>query len=134
MTDKTIDHFKYEVKRFDTIDSEIRNLTQQMKPIQSRLKELKETKKTLENTICSFMETNEIAECKLQEGALLYKETKNVIPLSKEAIKMNITKFFVENANSDEFKKSNAENKADLLFKFVYDNREYKENKSLKRV
>lgn len=133
MTDSTIDHFKCEVRRFDTIDIEIRTINEKMKPLQSRLKELKQTKKTLENTICSFMETNEIAECKLSEGALLYKESKNVIPLSKETIRQNITKFF-QNYNNDEFKKSNAEEKAELLFKFVYENREYKENKTLKRV
>jgi len=133
MADSTIDHFKCEVRRFDNIDSEIRTINEKMKPLQSRLKELKQTKKTLENTICSFMETNEIAECKLSEGALLYKESKNVIPLSKETIRQNITKFFKENYN-DEFKKSNAEEKAETLFKFVYENREYKENKTLKRV
>ena len=133
MADSTIDHFKCEVRRFDNIDSEIRTINEKMKPLQSRLKELKQTKKTLENTICSFMETNEIAECKLSEGALLYKESKNVVPLSKETIRQNIIKFFQENCD-DEFKKSNAEEKAETLFKFVYENREYKENKTLKRV
>lgn len=133
MADSTIDHFKCEVRRFDTIDTEIRTINEKMKPLQSRLKELKQTKKTLENTICSFMETNEIAECKLSEGALLYKESKNVIPLSKETIRQNIIKFFQENYK-DEFKKSSAEEKAESLFKFVYENREYKENKTLKRV
>lgn len=133
MTDSTIDHFKCEVRRFDTIDSEIRTINDKMKPLQSRLKELKQTKKTLENTICSFMETNEIAECKLSEGALLFKESKNVVPLSKETIRQNIMKFFQDYYN-DEFKKSSAEEKAESLFKFVYENREYKENKILKRV
>ena len=133
MADSTVDHFKCEVRRFDTIDTEIRTINEKMKPLQLRLKELKQTKKTLENTICSFMETNEIAECKLTDGALLYKESKNVVPLSKETIRQNIIKFFQENYD-DEFKKSNAEEKAETLFKFVYENREYKENKSLKRV
>ena len=133
MADSTVDHFKCEVRRFDTIDTEIRTINEKMKPLQLRLKELKQTKKTLENTICCFMETNEIAECKLTDGALLYKESKNVVPLSKETIRQNIIKFFQENYD-DEFKKSNAEEKAETLFKFVYENREYKENKTLKRV
>jgi phosphoenolpyruvate carboxylase len=133
MTDSTIDHFKCDVRRFDTLDTEIKTITDKIKPLQTRLKELKETKKTLESTICSFMETNEIAECKLSEGALLFKESKNVIPLSKESIRQNIIKFFQENYN-DEFKKLNSEEKAEKLFKFVYENREYKENKVLKRV
>ena len=133
MADSTIDHFKCEVRRFDTIDSEIRTINEKMKPLQTRLKELKQTKKTLENTICSFMETNEIAECKLSEGALLFKESKNVVPLSKESIRQNIMKFF-HDYYDDEFKKSSAEEKAESLFKFVYEIREYKENKTLKRV
>ena len=133
MVDSRIDHFKCEVRRFDNIDSEIRTINEKMKPLQNRLKELKQTKKSLENNICSFMETNEIAECKLSEGTLLYKESKNVIPLSKETIRQNIIKFFQENYD-DEFKKSNAEEKAETLFKFVYENREYKENKTLKRI
>lgn len=133
MTDSSIDHFKCEVRRFDTIDTEIKTINEKIKPLQSRLKELKQTKKSLETNICSFMQTNEIAECKLTEGALLFKESKNVVPLSKETIRLNIIKFFTDYYN-DEFKKYNAEEKAEILFKFVYENREYKENKSLKRV
>jgi hypothetical protein len=133
MSSSTIDHFKCDVRRFDNLDSEIRNLNQQLKPLQTKLKELKQTKKTLEGTICNFMETNEIAECKLSEGALLFKESKNVIPLSKENIRQNIVKFF-QTQIDDQFKKLSDENKAETLFKFVYENRDYKENKSLKRV
>ena len=133
MADSSIDHFKCDVRRFDTIDTEINTINQKMKPLQTRLKELKQNKKTLENTICSFMETNEIAECKVSEGALLFKESKNVLPLSKGSIRQNIVVFFQDYYN-DEFKKSNAEEKAESLFKFVYENREYKENKTLKRV
>ena len=133
MSDINIDHFKCEVRRFDTIDYEIKELNEKIKPIQSRLKELRSTKKELERTICSFMQTNEIAECKLQDGALLYKESNNVLPLSKGGIKENIIKFFKDNIN-DEFKKLSAEDKAETLFKFVYENREYKQNNTLKRV
>ena len=133
MADSTVDHFKCDVRRFDTIDTEIRTINEKIKPLQLKLKELKQTKKTLENTICSFMETNEISECKLSDGALLFKESKNVIPISKCTIKQNIIKFFENNFN-DEFKKCNAEDKAEILFKFVYENREYKENKTLKRI
>ena len=133
MSDSTIDHFKCEVRRFDTIDLEIKNITEKMKPLQNRLKELKQSKKSLETNICSFMETNEIAECKLSQGALLFKESKNVVPLSKQSIRQSIIKFFQDNYD-DEFKKSSAEKKAESLFNFVYENREYKENKTLKRV
>lgn len=134
MTDSNIDHFKCEVRRFDSIDYEIKELNEKMKPIQQRLKELRSTKKELESTICSFMQSNEIAECKLADGALLYKESKNVIPLSKNGIKENIIKFFRDNNTNDEFKKLSVEQKAETLFNFVYENREYKHNNTLKRV
>ena len=133
MTDSTIDHFKCDVRRFDTIDTEIKEINKKMKPLQDRMKELRSTRKELEGTICSFMQTNEIAECKLADGALLYKESKNVVPLSKAGIKQNIIKFFQENIN-DEFKKLSAEDKGEALFNFVYENREYKHNNTLKRV
>ena len=114
-----IDHFKCEVRRFDNIDSEIKRINQQLKPLTNRLKELRTTKKTLETQICDFMQTNEIDECKLTEGSLLFKESKNVIPLSKNAIHDNIVKFFNEKDN-DNFKKLTAQEKGDELFKYVY--------------
>ncbi len=131
MTDN-IDLFKCNVRRFDTIDNEVKEINEKMKPLQNRLKELRTAKKELEGNICSFMKTNEIGECKLADGTLLYKETKNVVPISKNTIKENMIKFFKE--NYDELKKLSPEEKAEHLFKFIYENREYKENKSLKRV
>ena len=133
MTEGNIDHFKCEVRRFDTIDGEIKQINDKLKPLQNRLKELRQTKKELEGNICTFMQTNEIAECKLADGALLYKESKNVVPLSKDIIRENIVKFFKEKYN-DEFKKLSSESKAETLYDFVYQNREYKENRTLKRV
>jgi hypothetical protein len=133
MKSSSIEHFKCDVRRFDTLDVEIKTINDKMKPLKERLKELRESKKSLENTICSYMETNEIGECKLQEGALLFKETKNVVPLSKEVIRTNIFNFFTDYYD-DEFKKYNSEEKTEALFRFVYENRQYKENKILKRI
>ena len=134
MSDTTLDHFKCNVRRFDTIDSEIRNIASQMKPLQEKLKVLKSSKKDLQDIICNYMATNEIGECKLNNGALLFKESKNIIPLSKDNIKLNIIKFFKENMDNNEFNKKNSEEKGEIVFKFVYENREYKENNTLKKV
>jgi hypothetical protein len=133
MTEPGVEHFKCDVRRFDSIDVEIKGINNKIKPLQEKLKELKKSRKDLESNICSFMETNEIAECKLQEGALVFKESKNVIPLSKDLIKHNIIKFFNDEID-DNFKKLSADDKGELLFKFVYENRDYKENRTLKRV
>ena len=129
-----IDNFKCDVRRYDTIDSEIKNINDRIKPLQSKLKELKDSKKQLEGNICSFMQTNDIGECKLSEGALVYKESKNVVQLSKNGIKENLLKFFTEKSNLDDFKKATNEEKAEILFSYVYDNREYIEKNTLKRI
>ena len=134
MNQSTLDHFKCNVRRFDTIDGEINQIVTQIKPLQTKLKVLKSSKKELQSTICEFMATNEIAECQLSNGALLYKESKNVIPLSKENIKQNIIKFFTENINNSEFNKQTPEEKGNIIFKYVYENREYRETNTLKKI
>jgi hypothetical protein len=132
MTD--IEVFKLDVRKFDNIETEIKSITKQMKPYQDKIKELKQQKQELQTTICGFMQTNEIGECKLQEGSLLFKESKGVVPLTKNSIKDNIFKFFQTESNKTEFKNANNEEKANLLFTYVYENREFKEKSSLKRV
>ena len=129
-----VEHFKMEVRKFETLEQEIKKISNIIKPHQDKLKDLKKQKSELQTNICGFMQTNEISECKLQEGALLYKETKNVVPLNKSAIKENILKFFKEKFKTDEVKKMNAEEMADALFTFVYETREYNEKTTLKRV
>ena len=128
-----VEHFKCDVRRFDSLDSEIVNVSNQIKPLNDKLKILKKTKVELQGQICSFMETNDIGECKLQNGTLKFKETKNVIPLSKTIIKENIFNFF-KNNNNDKFINANNEEKAELLFTYVYETREHAVKNTLKRV
>lgn len=134
MTEANVENFKMEVRKFESLESQIRQINQIIKPQQEKLKELKKQQKDLQTNICGFMQTNEISECKLQEGALVYKESKSVVPLNKTNIKENILKFFQEKYNTEEFKKASIENKAEQLFDFVYGTREYCEKNSLKRI
>jgi len=129
-----VEHFKCDVRRFDSIDLDIKKITDSIKPLNVKLKELKSSKNELQTKICNFMEINEIAECKLADGALLFKESKNVIPLSKNAIHENIKIFLKDKSNTDEYKKASIDEKASMIFSFVYENREYNEKKLLKRV
>ena len=128
------DHFKCNVRRYDTLDSEINELSNQIKPLNVKLKELKKIKSELQNSICEFMETNDIGECKLQTGSLQFKESKNISPLSKPIIKDNIYNFFRKYSNKSEFNDVSIEEKAKMLFDFVYENREYLTKSTLKRV
>ena len=134
MEESNIDHFKMEVRKFEQLEKEIKKLTVSIKPHQDKLKELKKQKSDLQTNICGFMKTNEIGECKLQEGALLFKESKSVVPLNKEMIRNNMLKYFKENLKTEKFKQLSAEELTTELFNFVYDNREYSEKTGLKRV
>ena len=134
MSDNQLEYFKCDVRRYDNIDSQIKVLTDKMKPISNEIKQLKEKKKDLQQNICEFMQTNEISECKLSEGALLFKESKNVVPMTKINIRDNIFKFFNEESGKEEFKKLSNDDKTEMLFQYIYENRQYNENKTLKRV
>lgn len=131
-----VDTFKLEVRKFNNIDEEISKINKTIKPYQEKLKQLKQSKKELEGKICTFMLTNEIDQCKMEEGALVYEGKKAVVPLSKNAIKENILKFFKNESRKDSFKNGNDEEKSELLFNFIYDseNREYNDKSVLKRV
>lgn len=135
MTDN-IEYFRCDVKRFDTIDTEILKIQDKLKPLNDKLKELKKKKKDLQDTICEYMETNEIGECKLQDGALLFKESKSVVPITKGKVYENITFFFKKSPEElDSFNKLSAEAKTEKLYNFIYEeNRTYTEKKSLKRI
>jgi len=129
----SVEHFKCDVRRYDAIDSQIAEINKSIKPLSLKIKELKENKTQLQKNICDYMETNEIGECKLSTGALLFKETKNVVPLSKDTIKKNIFEFFEKN-NNDDYNNSSNEIKSEMIFSYVYENRNYLEKKVLKRI
>jgi len=128
------DHFKYDVRKYDSLECEINTLTNQIKPLNNKLKDLKKTKSELQNSICEFMETNDIGECKLQTGSLQFKESKNVAPLSKSVIKDNIYNFFRQYNNKSEFNDATLDEKSQMLFSFVYENRNYLTKNTLKRI
>jgi len=130
---ESVDHFKCNVRRYDAIETEIKAINDRLKPLQLKLKELKSSKKELEQNIAEYMQTNDIGECKMQTGSLTYKESKNVIPLSKDAIKVNMISFFTD-SYTDEFKKLSPEDKGATLFSYIYENREYKESTKLKKI
>tara|TARA_B100000886_G_C20385880_1_gene476024 strand:+ start:531 stop:932 length:402 start_codon:yes stop_codon:yes gene_type:complete len=128
-----IDIFKMNVRKFNTIENEIKHISSEIKPYNEKLKELKTQKKDLEKIICSYMNENEIDQCKLEDSCLINKEKKSIIPLKKNDIKENIIKFFNDNFN-DKFIKLSSLEKSDLLFNFIYkENRGYNEKYILDR-
>lgn len=140
MTSNDLDYFKCNVRRFNTIDSEINELVKKvkeekdkLKPLNDKIKELKNTKIELQSTICGFMTENDIKECKLSQGSLLLKESKKIVPLKKDNIKENLTLFVNDILESEEFKKASNEVKVDMLYEFIY-NRTYNKIPVLRKI
>ena len=71
-----LDFFRTEVKSFDTIDSEIKQLSDQIKSLNIKLKDLKSKKSEMQGNICEYMAKNDIDTCNLKSGRLVYKESK----------------------------------------------------------
>ena len=132
MSSTPVDHFKCDVRQFDDIDSQIKTIREQIKPLTARVKELMTKRKELQTGICSFMAENEIDACNLPSGKLEYKETKAVKPITKAYILEKLEDFFEKNY-SDEFKKMNPEEKAGIIHAFIYTDREYTPNTTLRR-
>lgn len=129
-----IDIFKMNVRKYNDIEAEIKSLTCDVKPYNEKLKILKNSKKELENEICYYMSNNDIDQCKLEEGYLVHKEKKSIIPLKKKNIHETLNNFFKKNFDEN-FMKLSAAEKADKLFNFIYkDNREFLDKSSLNRI
>lgn len=129
-----VDIFKFDVRKYNNIELEIKQISQQIKPYNEKLKLLKIDKKTLESKICIYMNENNIDQCKLEDSSLVHNGKKNIIPLKKNNIKENIIKFF-DNNFDDKFIKLNNLEKAELLFNYIYkENRDYIEKSILKRI
>ena len=129
-----LDFFRTEVKSFDTIDSEIKQLSDQIKPLNLKLKDLKSKKSEMQGNICEYMAKNDIDTCNLKSGRLVYKESKAVKPVTQTDVKESIVKFFTHETG-DEFDDLNSTQKAQTLIDFIYEqNRESSIKSTLRRV
>jgi FtsZ-binding cell division protein ZapB len=114
-----IEFFKSEVKQFDQLELEIKEITSTIKPLNAKLKELKSKKSEIQGNICEYMAKNEIDECNTKNGKLIYKESKTVKPLTQSDIKESITTYFGN--LPDNFNKLSCGDKANSLIEFIYD-------------
>lgn len=122
-----INDFRNNVTRFSEIDRQLKQLDEQIKPLKERMKELKDQKVELKGGICHYMDINEIEQCNLpgNSGCLTYKKRKILKPLNKETIKDELHKFFTSGPGmGSDFLRMDGGEKAELLFNYIYDNRE----------
>ena len=82
--EKELNEFKNKVKQWLSIDSDIEKL-------QSKIKELKKTKKNIEPDITSFMVNYNISDLNTDKGKIKYNERKTKKPLNKINIRNNLS-------------------------------------------
>lgn len=129
-----IEFFKSDVKAYDSLDLEIQDISDRIKPLNLKLKELKSKKSELQGNICEYMAKNDIDTCNLKSGRLVYKESDNVKPLTQGDIKESIKKFFVLDNLKEILNKSSSEQAAALI-EFIYEtNRDVSTKSTLRKT
>lgn len=103
------------IKSWMTIDSE-------MKALQKKMKQYRAEKKILADSLVNIMKENDIDCFDLSEGKLLYTKTKVKTALSKKHIMKCLEEYFSQEPGI----------KPDEVCDFILDNREVKENESIR--
>jgi uncharacterized protein YdcH (DUF465 family) len=123
-----IETFKNDVSRFSAIHKQIQDAEARIKPIKETISELKKEKTELKSEICLYMDTNEIEKCNLPDnGSITFKKRKTVIPINKQTIRDDLRRYFCTGPGRDaQFNALSDVQKAESLYKYLYENREYK--------
>lgn len=125
-----VQQFRIEATKFTEIDKRIKEITEAIKPLTEELRSLKKEKTSLKKDICDFMGKNNLEQCSLKDtnNMLIYRKRKTLIPITKELIKSELVRFFGSQSKEEqqEFNKLDYEKKAELIFKYIYEDREYK--------
>jgi hypothetical protein len=117
---RDIDDITEKVKEYAEISKTIK-LTQE------KLKVLNKKKKELQKEVVPKLKQNNVTKCNLSYGTLNLNKTKRKIVPTKVTLKTKYNYFFNTYNNNDFFKMS-PQDKAELLYKFIYiDNIEYRE-------
>jgi hypothetical protein len=117
---RDIDDITEKVKEYAEISKTIK-LTQE------KLKVLNKKKKELQKEVVPKLKQINVTKCNLSYGTLNLNKTKRKIVPTKVTLKTKYNYFFNTYNNNDFFKMS-PQDKAELLYKFIYiDNIEYRE-------
>ncbi len=137
INETNIDIFTKDLKKVAQLDALISETKGLLKPLQTRLKELKIERKELEKEICPTMVKNDfrIAELPNHDGKIEYKVKEAMVPMTQSSVKEKILFFFKEGpASLLSFNSKKSEQKALELFDFIYakKNREFVKKEELK--
>lgn len=121
--------FRQDVSRFSTIDKKIKETESKIKPLRETVTELKKEKNELKQDICIYMDTNDIEKCNLpeNEGSIVFKKRKTVVPVNQQIIRDDLKRFFCTGPGiAPDFNSLTDIQKATSVYDFIYNNREYK--------
>jgi len=111
---------------------EYAELSKTIKITQEKLKVLNNKKKVLYKEVVPKLKTSNVTKCNLPFGTLKVIKTKRKVVPNKTSMKDKYIAFFNTLALSQEFISKNPEEKAEILFKFIYiDSVEFKEEHSI---
>jgi hypothetical protein len=114
---------------------EYAELSKTIKITQEKVKILNKHKKQLQLEILPKLVNNKIEKCNLSFGTLKVVESNRKILPNKSNIKDRYTDFFNSRCLEQDYITGNAEQKAEILFKFIYtDSVEYKKENNLSMV
>ena len=111
---------------------EYAELSKTIKITQEKLKLLNKKKKELHKEVLPKLKINNVTKCNLPYGTLKVIKTKRKVTPNKVNMKEKYVSFFNTKAHDQDFVSSNSEQKADILYKYIYiDNLEYREDHSI---
>jgi hypothetical protein len=111
---------------------EYAEISKVIKITQEKLKVLNKKKKELYKDVIPKLKSTNITKCNLPYGTLKVSKTKRKILPNKSNIKDKYVAFFNTQYHDEEFQRANAEERANILYKYIYiDNLEFKEEHSI---
>ena len=111
---------------------EYAEISKTIKITQEKLKVLNKKKKELYKVVVPKLRTNNVTKCNLPYGTLKVVKSKRKVTPNKVSMKDKYISFFNTKATEPEFMNATAEEKAQMLFNYIYvDNIEYKEESTI---
>ena len=131
VSDQEIQFFKNDVTEYNNIEGQIKDLKKKIKPLQDKIRELTKIKQDKQSEVLSFMETNDLDVCNIDNASCELKSTKTTKQVSKGDVYDRLYKYFSE--DTDKTHGMKPEEKAKFLHDYIYvEGREQTVNKCLK--
>ena len=111
---------------------EYADLCKTIKVTQEKIKVLNKKKKILYKEVVPKLKSSNVTKCNLPFGTLKVIKTKRKVVPNKASMKEKYISFFNTAAKEDIYISASPEQKAEILFKYIYiDNIEFKEESSI---